>query len=134
MSLDLTNPIFHDESAARAHLEKFHWPDGPRCPYCRGDNVYRLGGKSRQAGMLVCRPCRRKFTVAVGTVLEGSHIPLPKWVLGFHLMASSKEGMSAHQLHRMLDVTYKTAWFMAHRIREAMRETKPGPLGGENKV
>ena len=81
-----------------------------------------------------CRDCRKKFTLRVGTIFERSHIPLHKWLLGFHLMAASKKGVSAHQLHRMLGITYKSAWFMAHRIRESMRDLKPGPLGGENKV
>ena len=131
---NLTDPIFHDEDKAREHLESLRWPDGPWCPHCGSDNVKRLEGKSYTAGALYCRDCRKKFTVAVGTLFERSHIPLHKWVLAFHLMAASKKGMSAHQLHRMLDVTYKTAWFMAHRIREAMREPAgTGPLGGPNR-
>jgi transposase-like protein len=132
---NLTDPIFHDEDKAREHLEHLRWPDGPWCPHCGSTDVKRLEGKSYTAGALYCRDCRKKFTVAVGTLFERSHIPLHKWVLAFHLMAASKKGMSAHQLHRMLDVTYKTAWFMAHRIREAMRELAgAGPLGGPNSV
>jgi transposase-like protein len=116
---NLTDPVFHDEDKAREHLEAMRWPNGPWCPHCGSKNVKRLEGKSYTAGALYCRDCRKKFTVAVGTLFERSHIPLHKWVLAFHLMAASKKGMSAHQLHRMLDVTYKTAWFMAHRIRDA---------------
>jgi len=132
---NLTDPIFHNEDKAREHLEQLRWPDGPWCPHCGSTNVKRLEGKSYTAGALYCRDCRKKFTVSVGTLFERSHIPLHKWVLAFHLMASSKKGMSAHQLHRMLDVTYKSAWFMAHRIREAMRDPAgSGPLGGPNTV
>jgi transposase-like protein len=133
---DLTDPIFHDEDKAREHLEAMRWPHGPWCPHCgEAKNVHRMHGKSHQPGMLYCRECRKKFTVTIGTIFERSHIPLHKWMLAFRLMASSKKGMSAHQLHRMLDVTYKTAWFMAHRIREAMREPAgAGPLGGPNTV
>jgi transposase-like protein len=132
---NLTDPIFHDEDKAREHLEAMRWPNGPWCTHCGSENVKRLEGKSYTPGALYCRDCRKKFSVAVGTLFERSHIPLHKWVLAFHLMAASKKGMSAHQLHRMLDVTYKTAWFMAHRIREAMREPAgSGPLGGPNTV
>ncbi|MBT5413670.1 MAG: IS1595 family transposase [Rhodospirillaceae bacterium] len=132
---DLTDPIFHDVNAARAHLESVLWPDGPVCPHCgEFDNVRKLKGKSHRPGLHQCNSCRGHFTVTVGTVLERSKIPLNKWVLAFHLVSSSKKGISAHQLHRMLGVTYKTAWFMAHRIREAMRELNPGPLGGEGKT
>ena len=128
---DLTNPIFQDEAKAREHLEALRWPDGPYCPRC-GDieNVKRLGGKAGQKGQVMCNSCRKKFTVTIGTLFERSHIPLHKWVLAFHLMAASKKGMSAHQLHRMLGITYKSAWFMAHRIREAMRDDNPKPMGG----
>ncbi|MEX2643114.1 MAG: IS1595 family transposase [Acetobacterales bacterium] len=133
--MDLTNPIFHNVDAARKHLEAIMWPEGPVCPHCgETENVKRLAGKSHRPGLCQCNSCRKNFTVTVGTVLERSKIPLNKWVLAFHLLASSKKGMSAHQLHRSLGVTYKTAWFMAHRIREAMREINPGPLGGGNKV
>jgi transposase-like protein len=132
---NLTDPIFHDEDKAREHLEAMRWPNGPWCPHCGSTNEKRLEGKSYTPGALYCRDCRKKFTVAIGTLFERSHIPLHKWVLAFHLMAASKKGISAHQLHRMLDVTYKTAWFMAHRIREAMREPAgAGPLGGPNTV
>jgi transposase-like protein len=135
MTANLSDPIFHDEEAARAHMEAIRWPNGPFCPHCGStENITRLEGKSHRPGLHQCNACRGHFTVTNGTVMERSHIPLHKWVLGFHLMAASKKGMSAHQLHRMLDVTYKTAWFMAHRIREAMREPNPSPLGGEGKI
>ncbi len=135
---DLTNPIFHDEGAARAHLEAIRWPNGPTCPHCGAltENITRLEGGSHRPGLFQCNACRGHFTVQVGSVMERSHIPLAKWVLGFHLMAASKKGVSAHQLHRMLGLTYKTAWFLAHRIREAMRPFDDGaaPMGGVNKV
>jgi transposase-like protein len=134
---DLDNPAYKDEDAARAWLEASRWPNGPVCPHCKQQEpVKALGGKSMGAGWYHCTACREKFTVRVGTLYERSHIPLRKWLLATHLMAASKKGMSAHQLHRMLGVTYKTAWFMAHRIREAMRPEagSTGPLGGEGKV
>ena len=137
--MNLTNPIFHDNNAAREHLEAIRWENGVYCPHCGnadGESIHRLAGKSHRPGLFQCNACRQHFTVTVGSVMERSKIPLSKWVLGFHLMAASKKGMSAHQLHRMLGVTYKTAWFMAHRIREAMKEdnTTSGPLGGEGKT
>lgn len=135
MTADLTNPIFTDESKAREHLEALRWPDGPFCPHCgEAENVVRLEGQAHRPGLLQCRSCRKQFSVTVGTLFERSHIPLNKWLLAFHLMASSKKGMSAHQLHRMLGVTYKTAWFMAHRIREAMRTSGRPKVGGGGKV
>ncbi len=127
---DLTNPIFADADKAREHLERVNWPDGPFCPHCgEWKNVHRLAGKSHRAGLIQCNSCLKNFTVTVGTVFERSKVPLNKWMLATYLMSSSKKGMSAHQIHRMLGVTYKTAWFMCHRIRAAM---EPGndPLGG----
>ena len=134
---DLTNPIFTDADKAREHLEALRWPEGPVCPHCGSTHEHiakvestgkRLkpvpeGRKHRPArkGLYVCNACKEQFTVQVGTVLEKSHIPLNKWLAGFFLMCSSKKGVSAHQLHRTLAVSYKSAWFMAHRIREAMR-------------
>jgi transposase-like protein len=132
---DLTNPAFTNEDKAREYLEKSRWPDGPVCPFCgQFETVKALGGKSMGAGWYHCSDCRKKFTVRVGTLYERSHIALHKWLLATHLMTSSKKGMSAHQLHRMLGVTYKTAWFMAHRIREAMTPATPTPVGGEGKI
>lgn len=130
--MNLTNPIFTDEAKAREHFEATRWPDGPYCPFCgQTETVKRLGGKSMGPGWYHCKDCRRKFTALVGTVMERSHIPVTKWLMAMHLMAASKKGMSAHQLHRMLGVTYKSAWFMAMRIREAMRELWPDePMGG----
>jgi transposase-like protein len=135
MSIDLTDPIFHDETAARLYFEAQRWPNGPFCPHCgETENVHRMEGQSHQDGMCYCRSCGKKFTVTVGSVMERSHIPLAKWALAFRLMAGSKKGVAAHQLHRMLDITYKSAWFLAHRIREAMTDTDPSPLGGEGKI
>jgi len=135
--LDLANPIYTDAAKAREHLESVRWPHGPFCPHCgEAVEIRRLKGKSHRAGLCQCKSCRKQFTVTVGTVFERSKVPLNKWLLANHLICASKKGVSAHQLHRMLGVTYKTAWFMAHRIREAMREHKDfeGPLGGENQV
>jgi len=134
MSVDFTNPIFTDEDKAREHLEALRWPDGAFCPHCGSVNVHRLEGKSHRPGLFQCNGCAQAFTVMVGSVMERSHIPLRKWVLAFYLMNSSKKGISAHQLHRMLGVTYKTAWFLAHRVREAMKPTNPSALGGEGKI
>ena len=133
--IDINNPIFHDETQERLFLEAQRWPDGVWCPLC-GDteNSKPLGGKSMGPGWYHCKSCRKKFTVRVGTLYERSKVPLHKWLMATHLMCASKKGMSAHQLHRMLGVTYKTAWFMSHRIREAMREPVTGPLGGEGKT
>jgi transposase-like protein len=134
--MNLTDPIFTDETKAREHFEAIRWPDGPYCPHCgETERLSRLNGKSHRTGLIQCNACNEAFTVTVGTVMERSHVPLNKWALAFRLMASSKKGISAHQLHRTLAVTYKTAWFMAHRVREAMRPlSDDGPLGGGNKV
>jgi transposase-like protein len=133
--VELSNPIYCDEEAARLHLEAIRWPSGPVCPFCGlPDRVTVLGGKTMGSGWYHCNQCREKFTVRVGAVYERSHIPLHKWLLAFRLMASSKKGISAHQLHRTLDIQYKSAWFMAHRIREAMKESDPSPLGGKGQV
>src|SRR5437870_12238748 len=134
MTIKLTNPIFHDEAKATAHMEADRWPEGVYCPHCGSVNVHRMAGKT-QAGMFLCNDCRDKFTVRTGTVMERSHVPLHKWLLATHLMAASKKGMSALQISRMLGVTYKTAWFLCHRIREAMDGANDtGPLGGEGKT
>lgn len=132
--MDITNPIFADADKARKHLEAINWPEGPFCPHCgETENVHRLAGKSTRAGLIQCNSCLKNFTVTVGTVFERSKIGLHKWLLATYLLSASKKGMSAHQLHRMLGVTYKTAWFMCHRIREAMDQPS-GPLGGPDKV
>jgi transposase-like protein len=136
--MNLTDPIFTDENKAREHFEALRWPSGPFCPHCgEAERVYRLQGKSHRAGLIYCNSCNGNFTVTTGSVMESSHVPLNKWALAFCLMCSSKKGVSAHQLHRTLSVTYKTAWFMAHRVREAMRPldtATASPLGGANKV
>jgi len=127
----LSHPIYTDEAAACEHLANIRWPSGVICLHCGSVDAARpLNGKSMGPGWYYCAACKDKFTVRTGTVYERSHIPLHKWLLGFRLMASSKKGISAHQLHRTLGITYKSAWFMAHRIREAMGESDPGPLGG----
>lgn len=128
---DLTNPIYFDSDKAREHLEALHWPNGPVYPKCgETDNVTRLKGKSTRPGVVMCNRCRKPFTVTVGTVFERSKISFNKWLLGFRLMAGSKKGISANQLHRSLGITYKYAWFMAHRIREGMNIEPESPLGG----
>ena len=128
---------FHDADAAREYLEKQRWPDGPMCPHCGVEGeAYRLKptGKGKthvRKGVWKCAGCRREFTVTIGTIFEDSHIPLHKWLLAYHLLCSSKKGMSAHQLHRMLGITYRSAWFMAHRIRYTMsQEPLSSRLGG----
>jgi transposase-like protein len=136
--LDLRNPIYHDDNAAREHLETVLWPQGPVCPRCgvMGDRVTELQGKSTRPGVYKCKDCRKPFSVTVGTVMERSHIPLSKWLLATQLMASSKKSMSAHQLHRMLGTHYATAWFLFHRLREAanLGAESIDPIGGEDKV
>lgn len=137
MTADLTAPHFTDEEAARAHFEAIRWPDGRVCPHCGVvGNSTLLQGKSHRPGLYQCKACRKPFSATMGTVYEKSHIPLHKWLLATHLMCSSKKGISAHQLYRMLGFgSYRTAWFMAHRIREGMRV--PGglpPMGGDGPV
>lgn len=132
---DLTNPAFTDEDEARKLLEASRWPDGPVCPFCgQMETVRTLGGPSMGPGWYYCSDCQDKFTVRVGTLYERSHIPLHKWLLATHLLTSSKKGMSSLQISRMLGITYKSAWFMVHRIREGMTPAKHGPIGGQNRV
>lgn len=132
-----SNPAFHDEDRARESLEVQRWPDGVVCPFCGqlGSSKPLPATGALGKGWHHCRDCRKKFTVRVGTLYERSHIPLHKWLHATYLMATSKKGISTHQLHRMLGITYKSAWFMAHRIREGMAPT-PGsaPIGGEGKT
>jgi transposase-like protein len=133
----LSKPYFHDEKAAFAHLEGLLWPDGPTCPHCGNADakrITRLEGKATRIGVHKCNECRKQFTVKVGTVFESAHVPLHKILQAVHLIACSKKGVSAHQLHRILQVTYKTAWFLAHRIREAMRDGSLAPMGGPGGV
>ena len=131
---DLQNPVFHDETKARKWLEAQIWPDGPTCPHCGSWEPTALKGKAHRPGLYQCNDCRQQFTVTVGTVFERSKIPLKKWLMATYLLSASKKGMSTRQLSRMLSVSVKSSWFMMHRIREAMREGKAGPLGGQNKV
>jgi transposase-like protein len=134
MMTDITNPIFHDEAKALAHLEASRWNGEHHCPHCGSTRVRRMEGKT-QTGMFLCNDCRNKFTVRTGSVMERSHVPLHKWLLATHIMAASKKGMSASQMARMIGVTYKTAWFLCHRIREAMDgATGNAPLGGGSGV
>jgi len=131
MSAIHTEPRFNDDHAAREHLESIRWPNGPVCPHCGGtERNSRLNGASHRAGLIFCGDCRSQFSVTVGTVFERSKVALHKWVYATHLMCASKKGISAKQLERMLGVTYKTAWFIAHRIREAMTNGMESPLGG----
>jgi transposase-like protein len=125
----------HDEKAAYEFVEARVWPDGRVCPHCGvvGKNG-PLGGESTRLGVYKCYACRKPFTVKVGTIFESSHVPLHIWLQAIFLLCASKKGISANQLHRVLGVTLKTAWFMAHRIREAMAGGNPGPLGGEGKI
>jgi transposase-like protein len=127
----LSKPYFHDEALAYEWLERVLWPDGPTCPHCGAtDRIYTFKGKAHRIGVKKCGHCRKQFTVKVGTVFESSHVPLNKWLQAVYLLTSGKKGISSHQLNRLLEVTYKTAWFMSHRIREAMRDGSLGPLGG----
>ena len=130
---NLSAAHLHDDAAALAYLEAALWPNGPVCPHCGAANrIYTLKGKSTRPGVRKCGHCRKPFTVTVGTVMERSHVPLHKWLQAICLMTSSKKGISAHQLHRTLSLGYQAAWFMAHRIREAMRDGSLGPLGSAN--
>src|SRR5580704_11300943 len=135
--MKITDPIYSDENKAREHLEGLLWPEGPFCPHCGNADARRitkLAGKSTRPGVHKCNECEKPFSVTVGTVFESSHIPLHKWLYAAHVLNSGKKGTSAHQLHRELGISYKSAWFMTHRIREAMTDRKGGPLGGEGKV
>lgn len=125
--MNTTNPSFLQiaqltEDTAREALEAMRWPNGVVCPHCQNTESYKLTGKSTRPGVYKCATCRKQFTVTVGTIFEGSRIPLNKWLIAIYLMCSSKKGMSAHQLHRQLEITYKSAWFMCHRIRYAMTQ------------
>jgi transposase-like protein len=129
----ISAPQFTNEQAAIAHVEASRWPDGVNCPHCGSVTVTRMGGKT-QAGMFLCNDCREKFTCRTGTVMERSHIPIHKWLLAIHLLNCGKNGASSHELHRMLGITYKSAWFLSHRIREAMKDAARTPMGGEGQI
>jgi transposase-like protein len=134
---DLRDAIYHDDDAARAHLESLLWPQGPVCPRCgvMGARITKLQGKSTRPGVYKCKDCRKPFSVTVGTVMERSHIPLSKWVMAAQIMSSSKKGFSALQLQRMIATNYETAWFLFHRLREAADALRgSGPIGGEGKI
>jgi transposase-like protein len=133
MAATFDSPIFSDETAAREALEMIRWPDGPVCVHCGAfEHVVRVAGEkqSHRPGLLYCNDCKGQFTVTVGTVFERSKIPLTKWWMATFLLCSSKKGISSHQISRTLGVTYKTAWFMTHRIREAMKDGAMGLIGG----
>jgi transposase-like protein len=132
---DLSNPIFHDADKAREWLEARIWANGRFCPHCGtvGESTL-MQGQSHRPGVYQCNACRQPFSVTVGTLYERSHIPLNKWLAATHLMMASKKGMSALQMSRMLGVSYKSTWFMCHRIRESLREHNPDLLGGGGKV
>lgn len=138
---NITAPRFTNEDKAREHLEALRWPEGPFCPRCGSFDAKRLPAQRGRPtkthpegairnGVIQCNDCRKQYSVTVGTVYESSKIPLHKWLLANHLLCASKKGMSAHQLHRMLGITYKSAWFMFHRIREAMISMDTKPMGG----
>lgn len=133
MNFDLTNPVFSDAEKAREYLESLHWPEGAECPHCESMNVTKVGGSTARPGLYMCNACRKQFTVTVGTIFEDSKIPLNKWLLAFAMLSAGKKGVSTHQLSRQLGITYKSAWFLTHRIREAMTPSDPEPLGGPGK-
>ena len=130
----LSQAHFHDEPAAFAHLERLLWPEGPVCPHCGSVSGKHYDLRKTRLGLRKCSDCRKQFTVKVGTVFESAHVPLHKCLQAVHLLCSSKKGISSHQLHRVLQVQYKTAWFLAHRIREVMRSGALAPMGGPGGV
>ncbi len=140
LNLATLSHLFNDESAARAFIESKVWPNGPVCPHCQCKEAYKLTPKEGskrpvRAGVYKCKECRKQFTVRVGTIFEDSHIPFSKWLMTIHLMTSSKKGVSSLQISRELGITVKSAWFMTHRIREAMKlpDDEP-PLGGSGRT
>jgi transposase-like protein len=136
MTSNLQNPIFQDDQKAREWLEARVWPQGPICPHCgaTGDDVTKLEGAKHRPGVYQCNGCREQFTVTVKTVFERSHIPLTKWLAALFLLTASKKGVSAHQIHRSLGISYKSAWFMMHRLREALRSGGLAPMGGTGRI
>ena len=132
----LTRPEFYDEQAAYTYIESKLWPNGPECPHCGGcERIGKLKGKSTRIGTYKCYDCRKPFTVKVGTIFESSHVKMHLWLQAIYMMCASKKGIRSNQLHRTLGVTLKTAWFMSHRIREAMRTGSFSvPLGGEGGI
>ena len=135
MSSIISEKHFHNETEAYAFVEGLIWPNGPTCPHCGGvERISKMEGKSTRIGAYKCYQCRKPFTVKVGTIFESSHIPLRYWLQAIHLIASSKKGISANQLHRTLGITLKSAWFMGLRIREAKKSNSLEPLGGAGKI
>ena len=136
MTSNLQNPIFQDEEKAREWLEARVWPQGPICPHCgaTGDDVTKLEGSKHRPGLYQCNQCRQQFSVTVKTLFERSKIPLTKWLAALFLLTASKKGVSAHQVHRSLGISYKSAWFMMHRLREALRTGGLAPMGGPGKT
>jgi transposase-like protein len=135
MSSALSAPHFHDEKAAFAYVEARVWPNGPVCPHCGGvERISKMQGQSTRQGLYKCYQCRKPFTVRMGTIFESSHVPLHIWLQAMYLIAGSKKGISSNQLARTLGLTVKTAWFLSHRIREAMRDGAVLPLGGEGSI
>jgi len=131
MASALSAPHYNNEDAAFAYVEARLWPNGPICSHCgERERVSRMGGKATRKGLHKCYACRKQFTVRQGTIFESSHLPLNVWLQAIFLIAASKKGISSHQLHRMLGITLKTAWFLSHRIREAMRSGDLDPMGG----
>jgi transposase-like protein len=131
----LSAKALQDETAAIAWVEAHVWPNGPVCPHCGGfDRIGKMKGKATRIGLYKCYQCRKQFTVKVGTVFEDSHVPMRLWVQAMYLLCSSKKGISSNQLHRTLGVTLKTAWFMSHRIRAAMRTVGFEPMGGDGEI
>ena len=134
---DLQAAAFTDDNTAREAIEALMWPNGPVCPHCGNVEAAKIGkvqGKSARAGLYYCGACKSQFTVTIGTIFERSKVPLSKWWLAIHLLAAGKKGTSSHQIHRLLGVSYQTAWFMTHRIREAMAGGKLPPMGGEGSI
>ena len=137
MSSVISDRHFHDEKAAYAYVEARIWPNGPVCPHCGNADPKRMklmAGESTRIGVRQCNECRKPFTVKIGTIFEKSHVPMRVWLQAIHLLCSSKKGISSNQLHRILGVTLKTAWFMSHRIREAFRSDDLSPMGGEGQI
>ena len=131
--MNLTDARFQDAGKAREYLEAQRWPDGRVCPHCGNADqakITGLRGEAHRPGVYQCNECREQFTVTVGSLMERSKIPLNKWLMAMHLMGASKKGVSAHQLHRMLGITYQSAWFLCHRIRELIGDTDHNETGG----
>src|SRR5271163_4291208 len=131
----LSAKVLQNEAAALAWVEARVWPNGPVCPHCGGfDRIGKMKGKATRIGLYKCYQCRKQFTVKVGTVFEDSHVPMNLWLQAMYMLCSSKKGISSNQLSRTLGVTLQTAWFMGHRLREAMRTASLVPMGGDGSI